>query len=229
MPSQLRGEGPTLSRDPDAPKLRLVGGTVRTEPSLPVGSLDDMQLIAAVSANDAQAASAFHDRVRPQVDRTIFRLLGRRDVDHEDLVQLSLIELIYSVGKFRGDCSLDAWTSTIAAHVVYKHLRRRGTERRIFAMPPEGEPIASGSLPSADVVLRGLVARVRSHLDRISAAKAWAFILHDVCGYDLRESAKIMNVTVAAAQRRLVRGRRELHELIGADPELADWRGEMGK
>lgn len=216
-----------MPRDPDAPKLRLVGAKGRAEPAAPEGPLDDMQLVAAVRANDAESASAFHDRVRAQVDRTIYRLLGRRDVDHEDLVQLSLIELIYSVGKFRGDCSLDSWTSTITAHVVYKHLRRRGTERRIFAIPREGELIASGRLPSSDVVLRNLVGRVRAHLDRISPAKAWAFVLHDVCGYDLRESARIMNVTVAAAQRRLVRGRSELHELIGADPELADWKDEV--
>ena len=75
---------------------------------------------------------------------------------------------------------------------------------------------------------RGLVARIRTHLDQIAEAKAWAFLLHDVCGYDLREAAEIMNVSVAAAQQRLVRGRRELRELIGADPELANWIAEVG-
>jgi RNA polymerase sigma-70 factor (ECF subfamily) len=185
-------------------------------------------MLRAVRSNDPTAATAFHDRVRPQVDRTILRLLGRRDVDHEDLVQLSLIELIYSIDRFRGDCSLDSWTSTVTAHIVYKHLRRRGTERRIFTAPPAAEPPTSGRGPSADVMMRGLVARIRTHLDGIAEAKAWAFLLHDVCGYDLREAAEIMNVSVAAAQQRLVRGRRELRELIGADPELANWISEVG-
>jgi RNA polymerase sigma-70 factor (ECF subfamily) len=229
MPPPAQGDETIVARESDAPKLRLVGRPAeRGAPPQP-SSLDDAQLLAALRANDADAATALHDRVRPQVDRTILRLLGRRDVDHEDLVQLSLIELIYSVDKFRGDCSLDSWTATLTAHVVYKHLRRRGTERRIFALPPAGEFVATGQLPSSDVVLRSLVERIRVHLDRIAPAKAWAFLLHDVCGYDLREAAQIMNVTVAAAQRRLVRGRWELHELIGGDPELANWKAEVGK
>src|SRR4051812_46611909 len=224
------GRGIVSSRDQHAPKLRLVGADAAGETPAPkAGALDDAQLLAGLRANDETAAAAFHDRVRPQVDKTILRLLGRRDIDHEDLVQLSLIELLYSFDRFRGDCSLDSWTATVTAHVVYKHLRRRGTERRTLFVPSDGELPTIAKSTGGDVILRNLIGRIRGHMERLAPAKAWAFLLHDVCGYDLREAAQIMGVTVAAAQQRLVRGRRELHEIIGADPELADWLAEVGK
>ena len=199
-----------------------VAASPSVSPYAPPPSLDDSELLTAMRASDPSAATAFHDRVRPQVDRTIARLLGRHDADHEDLAQLAMIELVYTIERYRGDCSLDAWTSTVTAHVVYKQIRRRQTERRVFdAIDPEDLVARAPLHGERDAVARSVVARVRAHLDGMDANKAWTFLLHDVCGYDLKEIAHITSASVAAAQARLVRGRREIHERIAADPELA--------
>jgi RNA polymerase sigma-70 factor (ECF subfamily) len=185
-------------------------------------ALDDSELLAALRNGDTTAAMAFHDRVRPQVDRTIRRLLGARDSDADDVAQLALIGLVTTIDRYRGECSLDAWTSTITAHVIYKHIRRRRTERKIFgAVVPEDLELASPRSESRRNVARDVVRRVMVHLDQVEEGRAWAFVLHDVCGYDLREVAQITGVSVAAAQARLVRGRRDVHDRIAADPELA--------
>jgi RNA polymerase sigma-70 factor (ECF subfamily) len=131
---------------------------------------------------------------------------------------------VSTIGRYRGDCSLDSWTSTLTAHVVYKHIRRRKTERRIFGVldPDFLAETRSSSKTVRDAMLRNVMGRVRAHLAEIDESKAWTFLLHDVCGYDLREIAEITGVSVAAAQTRLVRGRREVHERIASDPELAN-------
>ena len=192
-------------------------------PRLPAPTLDDSQLLASLRAGEPDAATAAHDRLRPVVERTIRKLLGPGDRDHEDLAQHAMIEVVYTVDKFRGDCPLDAWASTVAAHVVYNHIRKVSAERRIFenlrADDDDGMPSAQSL--SRDMSARSVLRRVIVHLDGIEPAKAWAYVLHDVCGFDLGEVAEITESTVAAAQSRLVRGRRELHERMGSDPELA--------
>jgi RNA polymerase sigma-70 factor (ECF subfamily) len=212
---------PSSARKP--PKLWLVPSAPPRTPSARP-ALDDSELLASLRAGDVGAAAALHDRVRGQVDRTIRRLLGPRDLDHEDLAQLAMIELVSTIGRYRGDCSLDSWTSTLTAHVVYKHIRRRKTERRIFGVldPDFLAETRSSSKTVRDAILRSVMGRVRAHLGEIDELKAWTFLLHDVCGYDLREIAEITGVSVAAAQTRLVRGRREVHERIASDPELAN-------
>jgi RNA polymerase sigma-70 factor (ECF subfamily) len=209
------------------------GGRAPSPPTDRAPARDDSELLAALRAADPSAATALHDRVRPQVDRTITRLLGRRDPDHADLAQLAMIELVYTIDRYRGECSLDAWTSTLTARVVYKQIRKRQTERRILGTL-DAEDYVARSAPSTDreAVARDLMLRVRKHLDEIDENKAWTFLLHDACGYDLQEIAQITGVSVAAAQARLVRGRREVHERIAADPDIAghitlDERGEV--
>jgi len=181
--------------------------------------LDDARLVAAVRSGNSALAGAFYDRTRPVLARTVHRLLGAADNDFDDLVQVAAIELLHSLDRYRGDCSLDTWASTIAANVVYKHIRRRGLERNIFAreLAPEDVPQTAHQHP----VLRAMVEQVMRHLGQIVHERAWTFLLHDVHGYSLDEVAGITGVTVAAAQSRLVRGRRELHERIANDPDLA--------
>ena len=207
-----RAEGPHLRLVPPGPKVE------RPRPAI-----DDAQLVASLREGDASAAASFYDRARPVVDRAIYRVLGRRDRDHDDLAQLSMIALIESIERFRGDCPLDGWIATVTAHTVFKHLRRRKLEMRIFA-PEEGASLEEAHEPSAErkSTLRTAVARVREHLNELEPNKAWTFLLHHVCGYDLKEIAEITETSVAAAQQRLSRGRRELHARLREDPELVE-------
>jgi RNA polymerase sigma-70 factor, ECF subfamily len=201
---------------------------------LPAPTLDDSQLLASIRAGDPDAATALHDRLRPVAERAVRRLLGHADRDREDVVQQAILEVVTTAHRFRGDCPLDAWASTVTAHVVYKHIRRRVTERRIFeSMRYDDDAPASVDRRSLsrEAAARSTLRRVLALLDRIDEAKAWVYVLHDVCGYDLKEVAQITETSVAAAQSRLVRGRKELMERIAADPELGamlarDTRGE---
>ena len=203
-------------------ELRLVPRAKEPQPAASP-ALDDTALLARLRAHDPTISSSLYGRVRPIVDRTLTKLLGPRDPDYEDLVQLALLEVVTTVERFRGECPLDAWLSILTARVVYRHLRRRKLERRIFSettLDELGAITAGGGTAFAS---REAVERVRAHLQAMDERRTWTFLLHDVYGYDLREIGQIMNVGLAAAQSRLVRGRRELHERVRQDPALANF------
>jgi RNA polymerase sigma-70 factor (ECF subfamily) len=193
--------------------------------------LDDAQLLAALTNGDEHAASELHDRLRPRVDATIRSLVGPGHIEHDDLAQQSFVELVLSLERYRGECSLETWAATITARTVFKFLRRRTTERKIFRAQPQpedevSEPPSRFSL-SRQVVARDMAARVREHLDTLEPGKAEAFLLHDVCGFDAREVAGIAGISEAAAHARIARGRRELQQKLSEDPELREALADM--
>lgn len=201
------------------PKLRVVAAADRRDAAAPPAR-DDSELLACVRAGDASAAYELYERLRPSVEATIRRLLGRGDPDADDLAQSAFLEIVRCCDGFRGESSLDTWASSVTAHVIYGQIRRRRGERRMFSSEPLED--AAHDRVSGMIVARDLVSRVRALIADIDPDKAWTFLLHDVCGFDLREIAQITEVSVAAAQSRLVRGRRLVHERIASDPELAD-------
>ena len=216
---------PNLAR-----KLKLVpapeSGVAATKPA---PTLDDTELLKALKSGDVGAATALHDRVRPQVDRTIRRLLGR-DVDHDDLAQLAMIQLAESMHNYRGECSLVTWISRVTAYTVMKELPKRRTRRAVFS---DVEGVADLAESSVDLerqtVSRDALRRVRIHIDAMEPTKAWAVVLHDVCGHDLEEIAALTGVSTSAAQTRLSRGRRDLHRRIAEDPMLAELLRERAR
>ena len=183
--------------------------------------LDDSALLAGLKARDVSLSNAFYTRVRPIVDRTLMRLLGARDKDYEDVAQRALFELVSTIDRFRGECPLDAWISIVTARASYRAIRRRRIERRLFVdEEPQDLPQATRSHAGA-VAARQALKRVVAELEGMNQDRVWTFLLHDVYGYDLKEVGQITGASLAAAQSRLVRGRREIHERIERDEALA--------
>jgi RNA polymerase sigma-70 factor (ECF subfamily) len=68
--------------------------------------------------------------------------------------------------------------------------------------------------PERAAETRRRVERLLTALSTVNRARAEAVVLHDILGHDLAEIAKLTGTSVAAAQSRLVRGRKEILKFI---------------
>lgn len=213
----LRAVGPPLER------------SIASTPPNAAPAFDDSVLLAGVKRGDPAVSSAFYERLRPALDRTLVRLLGANDPEYEDTAQIALYELVSTLHRFRGECPLDAWVSIVTARVVYRQIRRRRLERQLFSDVPGDAYQTDAHFRPSSLAVRQALTRVKAHLSRMDEARAWTFLLHDVYGYDLRETSQIMGVSLSAAQSRLVRGRREVHERLRNDPGLACFLDDLSE
>lgn len=192
-----------------------------TMPAMRLSPLDDEALIDAVLANDTRRAGEIHDRLISVVDSTLFRVLGGRESDHDDLVQAAFEQIIVMLrrGRFSRESSLSTWAAAVTAHVAFNALRARRRFRRLFDPSDVGggaETRASGDT-ERDAGAREQIRRAQAHLAAMRPERAMVLILHDVFGQEISEIAANLGISESAAQSRLVRGRRQLLRRLGAD------------
>src|SRR6187551_1761044 len=99
VPTSKRKEAPNL--------VVLPGGAT--------AGLTDEDIVEAVRRGDRACADQLYFRLVDAVDITLFRIFGRRETDHEDLVQRSFEQIVLTLSRrtFAGACSLRTWASAI--------------------------------------------------------------------------------------------------------------------
>jgi RNA polymerase sigma-70 factor (ECF subfamily) len=185
-------------------------------------TLSDEALCARLEAGDSAAAEIVYERVVNVVDAVLFRLLGANDHEREDLAQQAMERVIATIvsGRYMRDCSLTSWATLIAQHLAIDTMRARTRDRKVFDRhvgTQTVELVPDGSRSTEQIVeTQRRAHRLVTVLSSISSTHAEAVVLHDLLGHDLAEIARLTGVSVAAAQSRLVRGRRKALRLLAA-------------
>jgi RNA polymerase sigma-70 factor (ECF subfamily) len=213
------------SKRREAPNLIVLPGGALPAGAVPLSgpaaaTLSDEEIVDAVRQGDRSCADQLYFRLVDAVDITLFRIFGRRETDHEDLVQRAFEQIVLTLSRrtFAGACSLRTWASAITARVAFNVLRSRRRERAVLvSTPPDQLEAGSPHAPDAEALslAREDIERLKRHLTRMKPDRAQAVFLHDVLGHELAEIAVMEDISVAAAQSRLVRGRRDLYKRLG--------------
>jgi RNA polymerase sigma factor (sigma-70 family) len=178
-------------------------------------AVSDLAIVQGLCAGLEWAADALYERVHGVVEQTLRRVLGAGDQELTDLVQEVFERLIVTLSeekRLEQAGKLRSWAAAVATHVGVDALRSRVRRRRLFSSHDGWADLLPGAGPSLQSRLeaRAEVERVRSVLARMPPAQVETLILHDVLGHSLDEIAQITQAGHAAAQSRLIRGRKEL-------------------
>jgi len=166
-------------------------------------------LVARARAGDLDALEALYRAFETPVYTLALRIL-RSPEEAEDVLQETFLEVVKSIGHYRGEGHLWGWIRQIASSKALMRLRRnrvRHTEEL------DEEAIAAGT-GTGTVPERIDLERAFEQLSATSRAVVW---LHDVEGYTHEEIAEQMGKTVSFSKSQLARAHARLRRLLEAE------------
>ena len=154
------------------------------------------------------------------VEHVLGRLVGPV-MDLEDLVQTVFLEALRSLSRYRGDASFKTWLMSIAVHVGQHYLRAGKIRRHVPLDVVPDEAIARELDHDRGIDERRLAHELHQALDSLAPNKRIALLWWVIEGQSVDEIARLMGASRTATRSRIFFARRELKQLLLANPRLA--------
>jgi len=187
--------------------------------------ISDSELVRRSKAGDLDAFETLTGRHEQRVYSTAMRLL-RHEHDAEDVTQQTFLSAMEHLDGFRQESSFSTWLLRIAAHAALKVIRKRkglptvsleetAAPSEEFDSVPHPEFIADWKQSPEHLVESREVRRLLDDaLAQLDEKHRMIFLLRDVEGFSIRETAETLGLSEANTKVRLLRARLQLRELL---------------
>jgi RNA polymerase sigma-70 factor (ECF subfamily) len=168
---------------------------------------------------EVDAREQLYRQHAPKLYRLCYRLTGT-PAEAEDLLQDVFIEILTSLPNYRGEAPLAAWMRRIAVRTAMHGHRKRRRRAQLALVDEAGRTSADiGSTVDSRVALR----RVRELLGKLGDTTRIAFLLFQVDGYSIAETAALLGLSETAAKKRIWRARKQLEGHARRDSVLSSF------
>lgn len=179
--------------------------------------------LEAIKAGDRAEFARMVDLYSNQIYRMALKMLNDPQ-DAEDVLQETFIKALRSISTFEGRASLSTWLYRIAVNEALMILRKRRQDTVSIDEQPEDEEGESEPIQIVDWCclpeneLMGGESRkfLDQAVQRLSPALRSVFVLRDVEGLSVRDTAEALGISEAAVKTRLLRARLRLREDLSA-------------
>jgi RNA polymerase sigma-70 factor, ECF subfamily len=193
----------------------------------------DLALVARAQAGELDAFEALANRYEQRVYALALRML-RHQQDAEDVTQQTFLSALENLGGFRGDASFATWLLRIATHAALKVIRKQKgldtvsleeatSETDGYDTIPHPEYIADWRHSPEQLVQKNEIQRLLDEaLAKLDEKHRLVFLLRDVEGLSVKETAEMLGLSEANTKVRLLRARLQLREQLTrtlGDPE----------
>jgi RNA polymerase sigma-70 factor, ECF subfamily len=211
------------------------------------GRVEQDEVVAAATAGDQAAFTALTGRYRWELQVHCYRMLGSFQ-DAEDLVQETLLRAWRARQQFQGRSSFRAWLYRIATNACLDALARRSRRVLPHQVAPPADPLATTPVspdpeiawlqPYPDQLLdqvapgdtepdAQLVTKETIELAFLAAIQLLpprqraTLILRDVLGWSAKETASLLDASVASVNSALQRARATMRQHL--PPRRLEW------
>ncbi len=185
---------------------------------------DDRALVARAKAGDFSAFDELVARHERRIYSVAFGIVRRRE-DAEDAVQTAFLNALEHLGEFREEASFSTWITHIAVNAALKLLRKRRGLPVAAGYAGAGED-EEGDIPHPEFVadwrdepsriLEGREHRriIEEAIEGLPEKHRLVFVLRDVAGKSVEETAEALGISRANVKVRLLRARLALRERL---------------
>jgi len=182
-------------------------------------------LVRRANAGDFSALEELTTRHEKQVYSLALRMLRHRQ-DAEDVVQQTFLSMVEHLSGFREESSFTTWLMRSATHAALKVIRkRRGLDTISLEAAaeaagqgegiPHPEFIADWREAPHELIARGETGQLlEDALNLLDEKHRLVFILRDVQGLSVKETAQALALTESNVKVRLLRARLALREQL---------------
>ena len=176
--------------------------------------VSDDDLVTAAQCGDEQAFVELCKRYSCLTKKKIFRIVQNQE-DAEDVMQDTLLRAYTHLASFRRSCKFSTWITSIAVNSALMLLRKRRVRRETqpgVSISGSGEievwePIDRSPGPDSLYQRRQTILLIRREMRKLRPRLRSIVDLY--CGSEgpLEELAEALDISVAAAKSRMLRGR----------------------
>lgn len=194
----------------------------RQSQAVDYAALDERALVERVLDGDHEAFRQVIQRCNQRLFR-VARAVVNNDPEAEDVVQEGYVHAYEKLRTFRGEASLLTWLTRIVLNEAHGRLRRRrptvGLETVDELQSQTGRVLAFPSRPGSEdpaaAAARGQVrALVEQAIEALPEPFRVVFVMRDVEGCSVEETALALRLLPATVKTRLHRARRMLRAAL---------------